>query len=94
MDLSEQCGHTIEEQITLFTNIKPLFAKKPIICVMNKIDIVRPDELSYDQKQRLDYFKNEGKIISCVIVENSHGHNMANVALRLLCLTPDDFTRQ
>ena len=60
MDLSEQCGHTIEEQIQLFTNIKPLFVNKPIIAVMNKTDIIRPDELADENKERLAYFKTEG----------------------------------
>ena len=61
MDLSEQCGQTIEEQIQLFTNIKPLFANKPIIAVMNKTDIIRPDELTDENKERLAYFKTEGR---------------------------------
>ena len=60
MDLSEQCGHTIEEQLQLFTNIKPLFVNKPIIAVMNKTDIIRPDELTDENKERLAYFKTEG----------------------------------
>lgn len=28
MDVSEQCGHTLEEQLELFNNIRPLFASK------------------------------------------------------------------
>lgn len=28
MDVSEQCGHGLEEQVELFRNIKPLFANK------------------------------------------------------------------
>lgn len=28
MDVSEQCGHSLEEQVELFRNIKPLFANK------------------------------------------------------------------
>lgn len=28
MDVSEQCGHSLEEQVELFVNIKPLFANK------------------------------------------------------------------
>lgn len=28
MDISEQCGHSLEEQLALFENIKPLFANK------------------------------------------------------------------
>jgi nucleolar GTP-binding protein len=39
MDLSEQCGSTIEEQFSLFRNIRPLFANKPLVIVTNKCDI-------------------------------------------------------
>ncbi len=28
MDVSEQCGHTISQQLELFNNIRPLFANK------------------------------------------------------------------
>lgn len=28
MDLSEQCGHTLSQQLELFNNIRPLFANK------------------------------------------------------------------
>lgn len=28
MDVSEQCGHTLQEQLELFNNIRPLFANK------------------------------------------------------------------
>lgn len=45
MDLSEQCGHTLDEQVKLFESIKPLFANKPLLVVANKTDIVSLDEL-------------------------------------------------
>ena len=28
MDLSEQCGHVLEEQLELFRNLRPLFVNK------------------------------------------------------------------
>jgi nucleolar GTP-binding protein len=37
IDISEQCGYPIEEQCSLFTSIKPLFANKQLIIVINKI---------------------------------------------------------
>jgi len=40
MDLSEQCGHTVAEQIALFESIRPLFANKPLLIVVNKTDVV------------------------------------------------------
>ncbi|NXC17767.1 NOG1 protein, partial [Corythaeola cristata] len=45
MDVSEQCGHSLEEQVELFRNIKPLFANKPLIIVANKCDVKRIAEL-------------------------------------------------
>jgi len=45
MDLSEQCGYTVEAQCKLFHSIKPLFAGKPTLLVINKIDITRPEDL-------------------------------------------------
>merc|ERR1719330_874247 len=39
IDPSEQCGHTLEAQKSLFDNIRPLFANKPLIVVANKTDV-------------------------------------------------------
>merc|ERR1712071_257730 len=56
MDLSEQCEHTIEQQVSLFESIKPLFANKPLIVVLNKIDIIRLEELKPEQKEVIQGF--------------------------------------
>lgn len=50
MDLSEQCGYTVEAQCKLFHSIKPLFANKPIVLVINKIDVMRVEELHPDSR--------------------------------------------
>ncbi|KAG8741183.1 Nucleolar GTP-binding protein 1 [Ceratobasidium sp. 414] len=50
MDLSERCGYTIEAQVQLFHSIKPLFAGKPTLLIINKIDVVRLDDLSEEQR--------------------------------------------
>lgn len=55
MDVSEQCGHSIEEQVELFESIRPLFANKPLIIVANKTDIVQIKDLD-EEKQA--FFKN------------------------------------
>lgn len=52
MDLSEQCGYTIEAQVQLFNSIKPLFANKPTFLVINKIDVAKLDDLD-DQRAGL-----------------------------------------
>ncbi|KAI9456549.1 P-loop containing nucleoside triphosphate hydrolase protein [Lactarius psammicola] len=50
MDLSEQCGYTVEAQCKLFHSIKPLFSGKPIMLVINKIDVTRLEDLSPDTR--------------------------------------------
>ena len=50
MDLSEQCGFSIEAQVKLFHSIKPLFANKSVMVVMNKSDIIQAEDLSEENK--------------------------------------------
>uniref|UniRef100_A0A8C9QY92 Nucleolar GTP-binding protein 1 n=1 Tax=Scleropages formosus TaxID=113540 RepID=A0A8C9QY92_SCLFO len=50
MDLSEQCGHTLSQQLELFNNIRPLFANKPLIIVANKCDVKKIHELSEENQ--------------------------------------------
>ncbi len=45
MDLSEQCGYSVEAQVKLFNSIKPLFNNKPTFLVVNKIDVLRLADL-------------------------------------------------
>lgn len=51
MDISEQCGFTIDQQAALFHSIKPLFANKPIIVVCNKTDARAFSDLPDEQQQ-------------------------------------------
>ncbi|XP_041039245.1 nucleolar GTP-binding protein 1 isoform X1 [Carcharodon carcharias] len=60
MDVSEQCGHTVEAQLELFKNIRPLFANKPLIIVANKSDVKKIDELTEEQKKIFADFMAEG----------------------------------
>lgn len=53
MDLSEQCGYSVDAQINLFISIRPLFANKLVFIVVNKTDITKPEDLSSDLQQRL-----------------------------------------
>ncbi|XP_005107816.1 nucleolar GTP-binding protein 1 [Aplysia californica] len=61
LDLSEQCGHTLEEQLSLFRNMKPSFSNRPILIVINKIDIIKPEELPEDKMKVLEEFRAEGE---------------------------------
>lgn len=51
VDISEQCGYTIEQQCSLFRSIKPLFANKQLIVVVNKIDQQPWETLDAEKKE-------------------------------------------
>jgi len=54
MDISEQCGYTIEQQCSLFKSIKPLFSNKELIIVINKIDVQPWDTLEAPKKTMIE----------------------------------------
>lgn len=49
-DISEQCGHSLEEQYKLYESIKPLFANKPLLVVVNKVDVLRLEDLPENKR--------------------------------------------
>mmetsp|Transcript_7266 Transcript_7266/g.12435 ORF Transcript_7266/g.12435 Transcript_7266/m.12435 type:complete len:655 (+) Transcript_7266:82-2046(+) len=54
LDISEQCGFPLKDQVALFQSIKPLFANKPLVVVLNKVDLMRPEDLKPEDKALLD----------------------------------------
>ena len=73
MDLSEQCGYSVQAQIQLFQSIKPLFANKLVFVVINKIDVMRPEDLDLEAKAKLDAILKLGDVellqLSCTTTE-------------------------
>ena len=45
MDLSEQCGYSVEQQVSLFKSLSPLFTNKPLLIVANKVGVLLIDKL-------------------------------------------------
>ena len=62
MDLSEQCGYTVQAQMQLFQSIKPLFANKLVFIVINKIDVVRPEDLDEETQAQLQALLKPGDV--------------------------------
>ncbi|KAG5677307.1 hypothetical protein PVAND_007076 [Polypedilum vanderplanki] len=62
MDISENCGHTLEEQVHLYESIKPLFANKPLMIVINKVDIIKLDELDEARRNVLANILNDENV--------------------------------
>jgi nucleolar GTP-binding protein len=73
MDLSEQCGYTVQAQIQLFQSIKPLFANKLVFIVINKIDVTRPEDLDEETQALLQGLLKSGDVemlqLSCTTSE-------------------------
>ncbi|KAI8579509.1 hypothetical protein K450DRAFT_294704 [Umbelopsis ramanniana AG] len=74
MDLSEQCGYSVADQVALFHSIKPLFANKPTMLVINKIDQVKPEDLPEDQQKMIQDIVDQDGVtmvsMSCYLDEN------------------------
>ncbi|EME43870.1 hypothetical protein DOTSEDRAFT_71621 [Dothistroma septosporum NZE10] len=73
MDLSEQCGYSVSAQMDLFESIKPLFANKLVFIVVNKIDVMRPEDLDAESKERLEKLSKSANVellqLSCTTTE-------------------------
>lgn len=86
MDLSEQCGYTVKEQMQLFTSIKPLFANKLVFIVINKIDVTRPEDLDEETQAQLQALLKPGDVemlqLSCTTSEGVQ--DVKNVACERL----------
>jgi len=63
MDVSEQCGYSLEDQFKLFNDIKPLFANKPIMVIVNKTDVKRMSELDPAKQKLFDELKEDSSVL-------------------------------
>lgn len=54
LDISEECGYSLEKQVALFHNIKPLFQNKPLLIVANKIDLRKLSSLNAEERAMID----------------------------------------
>ncbi|KAJ2453016.1 Nucleolar GTP-binding protein 1 [Coemansia sp. RSA 2336] len=64
IDLSELCGYSIQQQMSLFNSIKPLFANKPTLLVISKIDTCTLDDLKPEDRELVEKVTQEGVVIS------------------------------
>ncbi len=73
MDLSEQCGYSVAAQVKLYHSIKPLFANKIVFVVINKIDVMRPEDLDPESQELLQSMLKSGEVemlqLSCTTTE-------------------------
>ncbi|KAK8799737.1 hypothetical protein WA158_006285 [Blastocystis sp. Blastoise] len=54
LDISEQCNYTLEDQLSLLRNIRPLFSGKPLFLVCTKTDVLRLDQLDPEHRAMVE----------------------------------------
>jgi len=78
VDISEQCGYTIEQQCSLFRSIKPLFANKQLIVVVNKVDQQPWESLEHDKKEMVQGLAEDANC-SLMTMSNISEHGVSEV---------------
>ena len=58
IDPSETCGYSVQQQMSLFNSIKPLFANKPLM-VYTKTDLKRVVELPEEDRKEIEMAKEQ-----------------------------------
>ena len=59
IDPSETCGYSVQQQMSLFNSIKPLFANKPLMVVYTKTDLKRVVELPEEDRKEIEKWHKE-----------------------------------
>lgn len=78
MDISEQCGYSVEQQCKLFQGIKPLFANKQLILVINKVDQQPWETLDADKKEMIEALSKQTNC-SLMTMSNITEHGVSQV---------------
>ena len=78
VDISEQCGYTVEQQCSLFRSIKPLFANKQLIIVVNKVDVQPFETLELEKKSLVEALATDSNC-SLMTMSNLSEHGVSEV---------------
>lgn len=68
-DISEECGYTIEAQLSLFKSVTPLFSSKPIVIVLSKSDLQLFNKLS---KKDQEAIQNTAEKYNATVIQMSN----------------------
>ncbi|KAG7356236.1 GTPase [Nitzschia inconspicua] len=77
-DISEHCGYSIEQQCSLFKSIKPLFANKQLIIVVNKVDEQPWETLDPEKKEMIEALAQDANC-SLMTMSNVSEHGVSEV---------------
>ena len=54
IDVSENCGYSIAQQVSLFDSIRPLFKNKPLVIIANKTDLRAYNDLPEKDRKNIE----------------------------------------
>ncbi|KAL8425306.1 hypothetical protein Efla_001688 [Eimeria flavescens] len=86
IDVSEECGYSVAQQVALFRSVHVLFKNKPKVIVLNKTDKVKPADLAPEVKSLLKEVEAEAEVtLAATSTLTGDGMDEAkNVACELL----------
>lgn len=59
IDISETCGYFLDQQISLFHSIKPLFKNKPMVLVLSKTDLKKWEDVAPESQKAIEAIAKE-----------------------------------
>jgi len=79
LDISEECGYSVEQQVSLFRSIKPLFSNKELIIVANKVDVQPWETLDSEKKSLIDGLTTDAPNCSFMTMSNISEQGVSEV---------------
>ena len=76
IDISTTCGYTIEEQVNLLISLAAVLKNKPVVVVLNKIDICKPSEISQEELNLIHSLSNYFEFIQFVGCSTKTGEGL------------------
>lgn len=78
IDVSEGCGYSIAQQVSLFDSIRPLFKNKPLVIIANKTDLRKYTELPEKERKLIEEVAKEHQTY-LIQMSNTTGNGVFDV---------------
>ena len=78
IDVSENCGYSIAQQVSLFDSIRPLFKNKPLVIIANKTDLRKYTELPEKERKLIEEVAKEHQTY-LIQMSNTTGNGVFDV---------------
>ena len=78
IDVSENCGYSIAQQVSLFDSIRPLFKNKPLVIIANKTDLRKYTDLPEKERKLIEEVAKEHQTY-LIQMSNNTGNGVFDV---------------